>query len=183
MDTKILEEWKEKVGSPEKLIIAYLKTPSFSKAQIANIQSLFQLMVDYIVSQNMIVIKKNMTLEKIMYYVNTHLHENITIDEVSRYINKSVSSLSHLFTSLLKKSFKHYVIECKLKKAEELLLEHPEMTIVEIADQLGYDDPYYFSRLFKKYKGLPPSEYLKQSYIFYSQKDVFKEPLEKKLTF
>jgi AraC-like DNA-binding protein len=169
LNNEIITEWKEKIGSPEKLIIAYLKTPSFSKEQIANIQSLFYVIVDYIVSQNMITVKRNMTLEKIITFINNNVEKNITLKDVSHYVYKSASTISHLFSSLLKKSFKQYVIELKLKKAEEYLLNEPGITIIEVANKLGYDDPYYFSRLFKKYKGLSPTAFLKKMYTNYSR--------------
>lgn len=168
LNNDIIREWKEKAGSPEKLIIAFLKTPSFSGEQIANIQSLFHVIVDYIVSRNMIIVKRNVTLENIIKYINNNIEKNISIKDVSRNVLKSSSTISHLFSSLLKKSFKQYIIELKLQKAEEYLLNEPGITIIEVADKLGYDDPYYFSRLFKKYKGLSPTAFIKKAFVNYS---------------
>lgn len=52
----------------------------------------------------------------------------------------------------------------KIQKAKELLLQHKSiMTIQEIARQCGFEDPYYFSRLFKKIAGCSPMQYYKQS--------------------
>ena len=48
-----------------------------------------------------------------------------------------------------------YFIQLKIRKACELL-DQTDSTIREIASQLGYDDPYYFSRIFKKDTGLLP---------------------------
>lgn len=163
LQTDIIREWKAKAGSPEKIVLAYLKVPSFSEEQIVNIQNFFQVIVDYIVSRNMIMIKHNIILDKIMHYINENLDRNLTIEDISRHIYKSSSSVSHLFSSIIKKSFKQYVIDLKLKKAEEYLINEPDSTVLEIASRLGYDDPYYFSRLFKKHTGVSPKTFLKKS--------------------
>ncbi len=64
-------------------------------------------------------------------------------------------------SSILHKSFKQMMIEEKLKKAEEYFHLGPNITIREVAVKVGYNDPYYFSRLYRKYRGLSPSEYIK----------------------
>ncbi len=51
-----------------------------------------------------------------------------------------------------------YFIQLKICKACELL-DHTDLGVREIAIELGYDDPYYFSRLFKKIQGVSPSKY------------------------
>ena len=158
----IIEKWKGKIISIEKLIISYLKTPSFSKKQIQNMQNFFQVIVNYIVSNNMIILKRNLLLEQIIDYINRNFDKSLSIKDISNYFGKSISTVSHLFTSILKKSFIQFVIELKLKKAEELFLKDPDITVFEVAYNIGYDDPYYFSRIFKKYKGVSPSRFAKQ---------------------
>lgn len=158
----IIEKWKMEFKSTENLIIAYLKTPSFSKKQIQNIQNFFHVIVNYIVSNNMIILKRNLLLEQIIDHIHKNIDKSISIKDIARYFGKSVSTVSHLFTSILKKSFIQYVIELKLKKAEELFLKDPDITVFEVAYNIGYDDPYYFSRIFKKYKGISPSGFAKQ---------------------
>lgn len=157
LDLGIIGDWETRVGTSENLIIAYLKTPSFSESQIESIRNFFRVIVDYIVSQNMIVVKSNLIIEKIMNHVRENVHRNIGIEEIAGLVGKSVSTVSHLFSSNLNKSFKQVLIESKLDKAEEALQNQPQKTIKEVAFDFGYDDQYYFSRLFKKYKGYPPS--------------------------
>jgi len=71
--------------------------------------------------------------------------------------DKSTSSVSHRFKKLSGRSFKQYQIEYNLAMAISWLKSDLEKTIAEIAARLGYQYPFYFSRLFKKYRGLPPS--------------------------
>ena len=51
-----------------------------------------------------------------------------------------------------------YFIQLKISKACELL-DRTQMTMAQIATELGYDDPYYFSRIFKKTQGSSPTAY------------------------
>lgn len=52
-----------------------------------------------------------------------------------------------------------FILNLKLEEAQRLLLSHPDMLIKDIALEIGYNDPLYFSRIFKKYIGVYPSEY------------------------
>lgn len=58
---------------------------------------------------------------------------------------------------------KRYHLDLKIQRARELLL-NPRRTVKEVADTLGFDDPYYFSRLFKKKVGQSPERYREQHY-------------------
>ena len=52
-----------------------------------------------------------------------------------------------------------HLLEKKLEKAEEYFCMKPEMSIEEVAEKVGFQDQFYFSRLYRKYRGIPPSEY------------------------
>ncbi len=160
INRSLLAEWEERFGSSEKLVIAYLKTPSFSQDQIKSIQQFFRVIVNYIVSQNMITLKSNLIVEQIINYAKNHIDRYFSIDEAASLVGKSTSTVSHLFSSMMHRSFKHIIIELKMEKAEEYFRLGPNITIREVARKVGYDDQYYFSRIYKKYRGCPPSEYI-----------------------
>ena len=52
-------------------------------------------------------------------------------------------------------------IEAKLDKAEEYFRTIPGISIGEVSEKLGYDDQFYFSRIYKKFRKIPPKEYIK----------------------
>lgn len=54
----------------------------------------------------------------------------------------------------------HYLIECRIIKAKELL-GSPGCSVKQVAECVGYTDSLYFSKAFKKYTGVSPSEYRK----------------------
>ena len=60
------------------------------------------------------------------------------------------------------KSFLQYQIEARLDLADELLRTREDTTVRKVAFELGYTDPYYFSRMYKKHRGHPFSTMLRR---------------------
>ncbi len=101
-------------------------------------------------------------LQQILAYMNAHVTEPITIEEICHEFFISRSSLQMLFKMYLHISPKSYLLNSKLEKSKELIREN-QHTISEIAYLLGFSSIHYFSRLFKKYFDMSPSEYAKQA--------------------
>ncbi|MCI7125424.1 MAG: AraC family transcriptional regulator [Agathobaculum sp.] len=99
-------------------------------------------------------------LEQILAYMGDHVTEPITIEQICRKFFLSRSSLQTMFKTHLNHSPKSYLLGIKLQKSKDLIREN-QYTISEIAEMLGFSSIHYFSRLFKKYFGLSPSEYAK----------------------
>ncbi|MEN8904373.1 MAG: helix-turn-helix transcriptional regulator, partial [Clostridiales bacterium] len=84
--------------------------------------------------------------------------DQITLNQVAEHIYLSPYYMSRLFKKELGKNFSEYLIEVRIKKAKELLKD-VRYKIYEIAYMVGIKDAHYFSRIFKKYVFLSPSEY------------------------
>ncbi len=157
----IKKDWGTKYNLSE-LKKAFYELPYFPSNMIDHILELFTILVEYIVSKEMVAIKGNLVVDKITSYIKDNLtRKNITLQEAAEYAGKSISTVSHSFKEILGISFKQMCIKLKLDKAEEYLRTIPEITIKEVAEKLGYDDQFYFSRIYKKYRKIPPSKYLK----------------------
>lgn len=100
---------------------------------------------------------RNMINDTIMYMRN-NLHEKLTVDDMAEQNNLSVSHFSFLFRKATGMPPLDYFIHLKLQQAC-LLLFSTDKKIRTIAEELGYNDPYYFSRLFKKYMKSSPEIY------------------------
>lgn len=113
--------------------------------------------VDNVELENVVPIPYN--LKKSVAYIRRHYTEPITLDELADCCNVSKQQLTRYF----KKSFNdtpiNYVIKYKVTKAKELLFNHPQLTVMEIAYELGFNDQHYFSRIFKKITGETPMHY------------------------
>ena len=67
--------------------------------------------------------------------------------------------LEHFLHDKYHTSFKRLVIQLRLKKAEELWKQNPDTPVGEIACAVGINDPHYFSRLYRKERGISPKEF------------------------
>lgn len=110
---------------------------------------------------------ENMYLQKIQFaieYINLHLHEPLSISELSAQFSISERHFRQLFRQVTGKSPKSYQGELRLNKCAHLL-NTTELSIQEISDSLGYYSQYQLSRDFKKFFGLSPSDYRKGNFI------------------
>lgn len=93
-------------------------------------------------------------------YMKNNLSKTIRIEDFAALNQYSVSHFSKLFRLTTGMSPIEYFIHLKMQKACQLLYAE-DFRVKQIAAFLGYDDPYYFSRLFKKYMNTSPEAYRK----------------------
>jgi two-component system response regulator YesN len=83
---------------------------------------------------------------------------NITIEKIAREIPMNPTYFCEYFKSQTGVTILDYVTKTRLEKAKELLVTS-DLKIYDIAEQVGYADTKYFSKLFKKYYGEVPSKF------------------------
>ena len=91
-------------------------------------------------------------------YIHIHYKEQLTLEDVSEIVQLSPHYFSKLFKVKMEQSFIEYVTEVRINKAKEML-QSPEANIKAICFEIGYKDPNYFSRVFKRIVGCTPSEF------------------------
>lgn len=96
--------------------------------------------------------------ELVREYVMEHYRERITLGQAAQALNISQGYLSTAFKKQSGESFTSFVSTVKIEKAKELIEGHQYM-MYEISDMLGFDTPFYFSKVFKKVTGMSPREY------------------------
>ncbi len=101
--------------------------------------------------------EKDMITNTILF-LKDNLDTPLTVKDLALKNNFSVPHFSSLFLKATGMSPIEYFIHLRLQKAC-LLLYKSDMRIKNIAGEVGYDDPYYFSRLFKKYMKVSPEQY------------------------
>jgi len=89
-------------------------------------------------------------------YVEENYSENITVKDISRVANLSPYYFCRLFKETTGRSFVDFLNSFRINKAEQILRE-TDMNITETALACGFNDINYFSRMFKRYKSMPPS--------------------------
>lgn len=98
-------------------------------------------------------------IRAIQRYIQAHYAEDIQIAELAEKFHFSNSYVGSAFKKQLGITPLQYLIYLRINEAKKLLLKYPERPVAEIGKQVGYDDPYYFSRIFKKQTGISPSAY------------------------
>jgi len=81
-----------------------------------------------------------------------------TVTQMAEKVNYNTKSLQAKIKSLTGLTVNQYINEIRLKKAQDLLL-NSELSVSEIAYEVCYKDPAYFSRIFKKQVGVSPKEF------------------------
>jgi AraC-like DNA-binding protein len=155
----VADGWLVKNRDLRELRSAYRQLPFVGQNRLEDILAFFSMIVDHVVTQHMISIKGDLLLEELLTYMEEHIGENISLSDASAFAHRSVSTVTHAFRERLGKSFKEVLIEMKLQKAEEFLSSDPNATVSAAARGVGYNAPLYFSRLYKKVRGIPPSKY------------------------
>lgn len=101
-------------------------------------------------------------IKKALKYLSSNYSREISLDEISSYVNLSPSYFSTLFKQITGKTYKDYLNKVRIEESKLLLL-NSNLSIIDIALATGFEDPGYFSKVFKKYTGLSPSKFKKNN--------------------
>lgn len=100
-------------------------------------------------------------MELALEYFNTNYNKDLNIEDYAASRGMSVSWFIRTFKQYTSTTPMQYIVTLRITNAQ-MLLETTNYNVTEIGNFVGYDNPLYFSRIFKKQKGFSPSEYRKQ---------------------
>ena len=103
----------------------------------------------------------NSYVQKGIEYISSNYSYAITVEDIADYVGISRSHLFRSFQNYVRKSPKEYLTEYRIKQACHLLKE-TSLSVSAIAYSVGFANNLYFSKAFKKQKGIGPSEYRKK---------------------
>lgn len=101
-------------------------------------------------------------IQKTCDYIGVNLDKKIDIGQLAKMAGYTDYYYSDKFRQEVGKSVRKYIMECKMEKAKELLLQ-TTMTIQEISELLGYANQSYFGEIFRKQSGISPSAFRERS--------------------
>ncbi|MFZ3577161.1 response regulator [Virgibacillus sp. DJP39] len=104
-------------------------------------------------------------IEQAKRYIENNYNTTITLEETATHVNLSANYFSNLFKQEIGETFIDYVTKIRLSRAKELMEEH-SYSLKEISYMVGYKDPNYFSRVFKKHFNDSPKRF---------QQEIFKK--------
>ena len=97
---------------------------------------------------------------KICSFLEAHISEAVTLQSVSDTFAISQTYMSRIFRKYAGVSFNQYFTKMRMEKARRLMEETPELYVKDVAAMVGYEDQFYFSRIFRTCEGKPPSAFL-----------------------
>jgi len=112
------------------------------------------------------------TLYRVTQFINENFKEaSLSLNEVSKKNNISYFYLSHLFKKELKTTFSKYLINLRMDAASRLLKDR-SLTVSQVSHSSGFEDPGYFSKVFKKHHGSSPAVYRNKVLTRKKNKDI-----------
>lgn len=100
----------------------------------------------------------NKIVIQVKQYINSHITEKLSLTEVASIFHITPNYLSLLFKKHSDIGFSEYISHRKIDYAKKLLAQG-ELKVYEIAEQLGFESAFYFSKVFKKFEGCSPRDY------------------------
>ena len=98
---------------------------------------------------------------KSSHFFNENYNTKISIDDEAARLHMSPCWFIKNFKQIIGMTPMQYIVSKRLSMAKNLLISS-NLPLSEISEMIGYDNPLYFSRLFKKHSGITPSDYRKQ---------------------
>ncbi|MDD5707458.1 MAG: PocR ligand-binding domain-containing protein [Kiritimatiellae bacterium] len=142
---------------PHALREAFARVPNVPPRRVPDVLALFDMLVQYVTLRHLIGVRD--VVGPILTHFREHPDEPLSLAAASSLAHRSPSTISHVFRRKTGQSFKHAQIVARLERADTCFREAPGITVREVAFKLGYRDPLYFSRLYRKYRGVPPSRF------------------------
>lgn len=103
---------------------------------------------------------KNKLLLPVFEYIFSNKNKTLSLGDAASLCHLSASYFSRIFTQETGESFTVYTAKLKVEWAKQLL-EKTDLSVTQISDELAFNNPGYFIKVFKKYEGITPSVYKK----------------------
>ena len=106
--------------------------------------------------------ERSKLIQEARLYINAHFSDpSLKMSQVAARFNISSGHFSTVFSQEIGETFRDYITNLRINRAKELL-RSTDLKSSEIASQVGYNDPHYFSTVFKKNTGVPPQQFRAQ---------------------
>ncbi|WP_320196445.1 AraC family ligand binding domain-containing protein [Agrobacterium rosae] len=99
------------------------------------------------------------TMQHVLTYIDSHLDRNLSVSDLAVVAGLSRAHFSRIFTANEGLPPAEFVLEKRLRRAAKLLTTAANMPIKEVSVRCGFEDPNYFSKVFRRLYGINPSEF------------------------
>lgn len=134
--------------------------PYKSNEQIHAAAKIMEACTSYIIYKELITLENDKIFDAAKTYIEKHLNEDISIEQLCKELQIGRTKLYDIFRNELKMGISKYILRQRMHKAKKLL-KTTDLSISEIAYNVGFSDYNYFSRVYKKIYGKSPKYYRK----------------------
>jgi two-component system response regulator YesN len=103
-------------------------------------------------------------IEKILNYIQQNYQQDLSLEQFSGLTDLHPNYISYLFKKEIGMSLIHYLQGYRIEKAKELLMNHQNLPVQIIGNQVGYENPQHFMKVFKKIAGCTPGSYREDNF-------------------
>lgn len=148
-----------RLGLPETEMKSYYDELSpISRETLHSLSNIAEILVKHILFEHMLKPNFDEGIQRALNYIHKNLDADLSVQSISKNANISKSALYRRFQSIFRCTVSEYVNEKRIEKAAELLQES-HLSIEEISRTVGFAGGSYFSKTFKKKKGISPIQY------------------------
>lgn len=109
-------------------------------------------------------LENNFSIERLVMQLNQRYMDSWTLSSMAEYCGLSEDYFSHMFRKRMGTSPVRYLTDLRIEKAKELLMTG-SISVSEVSSLVGFEDPLYFSRVFKKKTGVPPKKFQQNTLV------------------
>lgn len=154
-----LETYISKLGLDTEIMREHYDKTLFSdSAKIQSVSNIASMIVKYILIENMLSPSLEENMQKAVNYINNNLEKELSIKLISKNVNISKSALYKKFHSFFGCTISEYINRKRIDKSV-YLLNNSNLSVEEISQKVGFKSASYYSKTFKKIKGISPLKY------------------------
>ena len=154
------DEIPEFAAKEDELVKAFSELPDFDVDGAESLKDMINMLIGYIVDKELVSYSGSMKLQTLRYFINENFNKPVSLSQAAKFMHMSESSLTHFLRDNHHTCFKQLLIEKRISHAEKLWRDNPALSVAETAALVGYDDPHYFSRLYRKNRNRTAKSFL-----------------------
>jgi len=145
----------------EKISECYHKMPVCDEQTVESIINIGSMLTKYVIFENMVKPQQMPTADSLALYIEENLASRLSVKSVTKATHISVSGIYKCMKNSFGCTLGEYITSRRIERSLQLL-ENSELSIEKVAEAVGFTDSAYFSRCFKKLRGISPLKYRKQ---------------------
>lgn len=138
---------------------ACLSMPLISEEFILSSTHIMETVASYLCLERMAVLRQEKPAAQIDEYISRHFTEDLNVPKLCRHFGIGRTQLYEIAHENYGIGIAEHIRRLRIKKAQDLLVDSPELSISDIASACGFHDYNYFISVFKKMTGMPPQKY------------------------